>query len=203
MCLWVDENVMFVDLISDYYRYMEYLAFCRGEMFRVLEKYLLVFLLFWYFVIKFFGLNVDFVLYVVLFLFENVMISVLDFVNACLKSDYFKSRKLEVNDVKFYFNFLNWCFVKLLGLVFVSEVLCSFIDLFECELVLFSEKVIVDVILVCLRYFVFYIDVEIRRRVVKFCGVFVGNFEVDVRVFFMDEFLLLCKGDECGVCLEY
>ena len=200
---WANENAMFVDLTSDHYRYMEYLAFCRGETPRVLEKHPPASSLLRYLVIKLPGLNVDPALHAALLLPENAMMSALDFVNACLKSDYSKSRKLEANDVKLYLNFLNRCLVKSAGPALASEALRSFIDLLEREPALLSEKATADAILVRLRHFVSHTDAETRRRAAKLCGVLVGNLEADARVPFLDEFLSLCKEDERGARLEH
>jgi proteasome component ECM29 len=200
---WATEAEMFEDLSSDHYRYMEYVAFCRGSVPHVLQQYPPTRCLLRYMAEKIPALRSDSPLHATLPLPEDSMRAALELINACLKSDYEKARTVEPEIVELYMHFLNRCLIKTSGPSLTSAALSSLIDLLDRDPKLLSNKPVADAIMIRLRHFVAHTDVDTRRRAAKLCGVLVAFLSEDARVPFLDEFLGMCEKVERGARLEH
>ena len=199
---WANEDALFDDLAVEHYRYMEYLAFCRGKTPKVLEEYPSASSALRDLATRLPGLSVNPALHAPLFLPESAMSAALEFTNACIACDVAKSRILTSEDVTLYLNFLNRCLVKSAGPTLAAEALKSFIHLIERTPELLQDKTTSDAILIRLRHFVAHTDIETRRRAAKLCGILVPSLAADARVPFLDEFLASCQTQDRGVRLE-
>lgn len=199
---WSSEDDMFDELMSNHYSYMEYVAYCRGNVPRILEQHPSTSSMMRYIATKIPGITTESSLMSALILPENAMSEALHFLNECMKNDASHARELEPEVVKLYLSFLNRCMIKAAGPALVSTALLSFIDLIERRPHLLEEKAVADAILVRLRHFVSHTDVETRRRASKLCGVLVRYMDEDMRIQLLDEFLVLSKTDERGARLE-
>jgi len=199
---WPNEDALFDDLAKDHFRYMEYLAFCRGATPKVLEDYPSTSSTLRYLVTQLPGLTVSPALHAPLFLPENAMSATLEFINVCLERDVAKSRLMTSEDVILYLNFLNRCLVKSAGPALASEALKSFIRLIERTPSILANASTADAALNRLRHFVAHTDVETRRRAAKLCGILAPALAADARVPFLNEFLMVCQMQERGARLE-
>ena len=200
---WANEDDMFDDLSKDHYRYMEYLAFCRGETPTVLERHPPASAVLRHLLEKLPELGVNPALHATLILPENAMSAALAFVNECLRADRVASRALTDDAKTLYLNLLNRCLVKSAGPTLASEALLSLIDALERTPSILDSKEMLNAMHVRLRHFIAHTDDETRERAAKLCGVLVARLEEDARSAFLNETLDVLADDARGVRLEH
>ena len=200
---WANENDMFDDLSGDHYRYMEYVAFCRGETPAVLERYPPASAVLRYLLERLPELGVNPALHATLILPENAMSAALAFVNECVRADRVASRALTDDAETLYRNLLHRCLVKSAGPTLASAALLSLIDAIERTPSILDSKETLNAIQIRLRHFIAHTDDETRERAAKLCGVLAARLEEDARAAFLNETLDVLADDARGVRLEH